>query len=359
MNSRYPALDIQHQRNSKYEPSTLETDTFWSGEVADRWMEVCVDLVAENSSTTLTGANICGINGRLTGTCPVDANAIQGLALRLGAQQQDVQWEHVEASIRYWRFQTDLVERLNCPHYKVADTNDHYRHFCAEPTVVAARRKHHTLPAGAIHKCELKRSTARALKAMCNLYNEGRHIDPGAAGRAVCADLVENLINTEVPAAAPARGALIVLLEMGASERMQGLFPKQFNYGMYLLGEQLDEVQKFQAQVIRLATEAGMWAARCRMIHPGRTESASSQKAAADEYAATLLRTKRKHMSITKRVYMVLPAWRRRGMMKQWEMAYPPPTKGPLYAWTTRTPGPAKPAQKEVRAKRKAGNAAR
>ena len=128
---------------------------------------------------------------------------------------------------------------------------------------------------------------------------------------------------------------------------------------MYLLGEPLEEIQKFQAHVILLATEADMWTTRCRMIHLGRTESASSRKAVADEYAATLLWTKRKNMLITKRVYMGLPARRRRDMTKQWEVAYPTPTKGPLYAWTTRTPGPAKSTQKEVRVKRKAGDAAR
>ena len=90
-------------------------------------MKVCEDLVAEDVRTTLTGANISGIGEALTGTRPVDAKSIQGLALRLGAQQQDVQWEHVEASTRYWRLQTDLAERLNCPHCKVANTHDHYR----------------------------------------------------------------------------------------------------------------------------------------------------------------------------------------------------------------------------------------
>ena len=139
---------------------------------------------------------------------------------------------------------------------------------------------------------------------MYNLDNDRRHIDPGAAGRAVCADLVDNLIITVVPAAAPARGTLTALLEMGASEWVQGWFPKQFNYGMYLLGKPLDEVRKFQTHVVRLATEADMWTARCRMIHTGRTESASSRKAAADEYAAKLLRTKRGNLPITKRIYI-------------------------------------------------------
>ena len=91
------------------------------------------------------------------------AKVIQGLALKLGAQQLDVQWGYIEASIRYWRFQTDLAERLNYTHCKVADTHDHYQHCSVEPTVVAARRKRLALLASAIHKSKLKTSTARAL----------------------------------------------------------------------------------------------------------------------------------------------------------------------------------------------------
>ena len=88
----------------------------------------------------------------------------------------------------------------------MSDTNDHYRHYCAEPTVVSARRKHYTLLSAAIHNSELKHSTARALTSMYTLDNEGRHIDPGAEGHEVCAGLVGNMIKTEVPAAAPVRG---------------------------------------------------------------------------------------------------------------------------------------------------------
>ena len=49
--------------------------------------------------TTLSRTNIRGIGERLTGIRPVDTRAIQDLALKLGAQQPDVQWEHIEASI--------------------------------------------------------------------------------------------------------------------------------------------------------------------------------------------------------------------------------------------------------------------
>ena len=183
----------------------------------------------------------------------------------------------------------------------VPDINDHCRHYCVEPTVIKARQKHHTLLAASIHSTELKRSAVRALTSMYTMDNAGRHMDPGAEGGEVCAELVDNMINTEAPEAVPVRGALIALLEMGPSERSQGWFPKQFDYGMYLLWEPLKKVRRFQAHVVRLAMETGMWAARCRMIHPGGTESVSSRRAAADEYVATLIRAGRKDLPTTKR----------------------------------------------------------
>ena len=56
------------------------------------------------------------------------------------------------------------------------------------------------------------------------------------------------------------------------------------------------------------------------MVHPGRTESVSSRKTAADEYAATLRRAKLKDLFISKRIYMGLPARSRREKIKQWEV---------------------------------------
>ena len=154
---------------------------------------------------------------------------------------------------------------------------------------------------------------------------------------------------------APAWEALIALLGMGPRERTQGWPPKQFDHGMYLLEQPLDRVRKFQTHVVRLAMETDMRAARCRMIHLGRTENVSSRKAAADEYAATLLRTRRKDLPTTKRIYMGLPVRRRMEMMQQWEVAFQTPAKGPLYAWVTRTKGPAEPARQKIRAKQKDG----
>jgi hypothetical protein len=102
---------------------------------------------------------------------------------------------------------------------------------------------------------------------MYTIDNDERHIGPGA------------------------RGELIALLEMDPSERTQGWFPKQFDYGMYLLGEPLEKVRTFQSHVVRLAMEADMWAARCRLAHPGGAAGSSSRKSASDEYAATLERS--------------------------------------------------------------------
>ena len=78
---------------------------------------------------------------------------------------------------------------------------------------------------------------------------------------------------------------------------------------MHLLGEPLEKVRTFQTREVRLAMEAATRAARCRLTHPDGTTGASSRKVAADEYEATLERTKRKHLRIptTKRVYMGPP----------------------------------------------------
>ena len=70
---------------------------------------------------------------------------------------------------------------------------------------------------------------------------------------------MDNMIALEVRAVAPTRGALIALLEMDPFEWTQGWSPTQFDHGMYLLGESLDKVCKFQTHVSRLAMETDMW----------------------------------------------------------------------------------------------------
>ena len=180
-------------------------------------------LVANIS--TLLNSNAHGIGERPAGTRPVDAKAIQDLALQLGAHQPDVQWEHIEVSIRYWRCHTDLADRLNWPHCKVADTNDHCSHYCVEPAVVAARKDYLELLAAAIPTCKLTPTTARSLTAMYTIDNEWGHIDTGAAGGETCADLVEGLL-VDILTVEAAHGALTALLEPRPSERIQGWFTK-------------------------------------------------------------------------------------------------------------------------------------
>ena len=70
---------------------------------------------------------------------------------------------------------------------------------------------------------------------MCTLDNEGRHADPGAIYADACIGLMDSVIN-RIPAVAPARKALIALIQMRPSERTQGLVPKQFDHAICLLG---------------------------------------------------------------------------------------------------------------------------
>ena len=63
----------------------------------------------------------------------------------------DARHEEIEISIQAWRVATDLTGRLNCPHCQKPDINDHYRHFCIEPTLMAARKKHKELLIAAIY----------------------------------------------------------------------------------------------------------------------------------------------------------------------------------------------------------------
>ena len=69
------------------------------------------------------------------------------------------------------------------PHCKVADTNEHYRHCCEEPTVVAARRKHLTLLSAATPHTVIRSDTQE--RAQIN-HSKGTHINvhPGQQGDA-------------------------------------------------------------------------------------------------------------------------------------------------------------------------------
>ena len=111
---------------------------------------------------------------------------------------------------------------------------------------------------------------------------------------------------------------------MGPLEQTQCWFPKQIDHGMCLLDELIKKVCTFQTPVARFAMKADMWVARCQIMHPGGVTGTSSRKSAVGEYAGTLKRTERKHIYITKSVYMGLPSSKRKTLMEQWQVASPP-----------------------------------
>ena len=260
----------------------------------------------------------------------------------------------IESSIQEWRVAADLATRLDCPHCHKPDTNDHYMHFCVAPTVVAARRKHRKLLTEAIFACKIKRSTAKALTAMYSLDAQGRHIDPGSTDDDACANLVDGVI-CRVKEAAPARAALIDLAKMGPSERTQGWFPKSFEHGMRLLGEQLAEVRTFQSHVVKLAMETGMWAARCKLVHPDGTSGLPSRQRASAEYTSELERTGMRRMPVTRRFYMGMPPSKRRAQLEQWTTAFPAKATGPMDRFVTRRKGREKLSKAEKTAIKKSG----
>ena len=131
--------------------------------------------MATTIAKALPDAEVSGVSAILRGSHPVGTIAITSGTL--SHSQADVPWEHIEASLRKWRVDTDLAMRQNCPRCKEKDT--HYLRFCREPAVVATRENHVKLLAAAIRTCELKKSTAEALTAMYSLDTQRRHIDPG------------------------------------------------------------------------------------------------------------------------------------------------------------------------------------
>ena len=138
----------------------------------------------------------------------------------LQSNQTEIPEELVMTSLRDWRVKEDLDTRLNCPHCKERDDNDHSMSFCREPTVVAAREKHYGLLTAAIHECKFKHDTACVLTSMYTLDNQGGHIDPCAEGVEKCNELVDKVLSS-YPRAMPTRQALVDLLQMGPAERTQ------------------------------------------------------------------------------------------------------------------------------------------
>ena len=106
--------------------------------VIDAWLASCEDEVVTTIAKALSDAEVPCISEIMRGSHPVGAKAIR--AKTIAHSKTDFPWEHIEASLKKWRRDTDLAVRLNCPYYKEKDTDAHYLHFCREPTVVAARK---------------------------------------------------------------------------------------------------------------------------------------------------------------------------------------------------------------------------
>ena len=145
----------------------------WSegGEVAD----ILSQLPVQEGMESVAGA--------VTKIGAIDAQTLSAIIQEISDGQVDAPHEEIEASIQAWRVAADLAVRLNCPYCQNPDTNDHYVHFCVEPTVVAARRKHTELLIAVICACELKMTTANALTAMYMLNAQGRNRPRSDRGR--------------------------------------------------------------------------------------------------------------------------------------------------------------------------------
>ena len=194
---------------------------------------------------------------------------------------------------------------------------------------------------------------------MYSLDTKGRHMDPGTTEEEdECENLIDGLI-IKIKEVKPAKAAPLALLKIGPTERTQGWFPNNFEHGMRLLGEPLKHVRTFQAHVLMLATEAGMWAARCRVVHPVGTVGMPSYKKVSDEYTGELGRSERKMMPITRRAYMGLPASKRKSLLTQWKIAFPARKKKFMDDWVQRVEGPARLSRVERLAIKTTAEAAR
>ena len=110
---------------------------------------------------------------------------------------------------------------------------------------------------------------------------------------------------------------------------------------MRLLGEPLKKVRTSQAHVVRLAVEAGMWAARCRVVHLNGARGLPSRQKASDGCASELNRPGLKEMPIAKLFYVGLPSSKCTPLLIQWKIVCPAPEGTLLDNWMQRQEGPA------------------
>ena len=120
----------------------MATGTEWSADTIDSWMLAEDGEVADILSQLLAQEGLGSIADAVTKSGVIDAQALSAIIRAMSEGQVKIPHEDIEASIQTWGVAADLAVRLNCPCRHKPDTNDHYRHVCIEPTVVAARKKH-------------------------------------------------------------------------------------------------------------------------------------------------------------------------------------------------------------------------
>ena len=206
MRSRSPMM-----RSRRY-PTDLATGTTWVVDTIDSWILSEDGEIADIVSQLLVQEGFEGIADAITVHGRIDAAMLSEKIQELSGGHTVVPRKKIETSIQEWRVATDLAVRLNYPHCQLPDTNAHYRHYCTEPSVVAARRTRKELLTAAIYSCELEKTTAAALTAMYMLDTQGKHVDPGATENENCDDLVEGLIVNIGEKIRPAKTPLVALL---------------------------------------------------------------------------------------------------------------------------------------------------
>ena len=137
------------------------------------------------------------------------------------------------------------------------------------------------------------------------------------------------------------------------------MVPQEIEHRMRLLGGALRNVHTFQARVVKLAMETGVWAARCHMIHLGGTTGIHSRKMASNECTGKLGRSGWKLMPIARRPYMGLPSSKRKTLLAQWNIAFPARAKTFMGGSLTREEGPARLFREEILRIKRAVDAAR
>ena len=150
MNGRNLTHDLEHQRDHRYDPSDWVTGTEWTADTIDSWVRPEGGEIADILSQLLVQEGMESVAGAVNKSGVIDGQTLSAIIQEMSDGQVSVPHEEIEAFIQARKVATDLTVRLNCPYCQKPDTNDQYRHFCVEPTVVAARNKHKELLIAAI-----------------------------------------------------------------------------------------------------------------------------------------------------------------------------------------------------------------